>query len=63
MEQEAVRDAAQSLHRFAVVRQHRGVGEIGAGHDQHVDVISEEQHMQRRVRQHHAHAGVFAQVP
>ena len=62
MQQEAVRNAVQSIYRLPVIRQHRGVGEIGAGHDQHVDILSEKQYMQRRIRQHHAHISVFADM-
>ena len=34
-----------------------------SGHHQQVDIVPEQQHVQRRVGQHHAHKAVFAHMP
>ena len=62
MQQEAVRDSPQRLHRLFVVLLDRRVGEIGAGHDKHVDVVPEQQHMQRRIGQHHPDVPVLTEM-
>ena len=62
MQQEAVRNAPQRFYRLFIVLLDRGVGEIGTRHDEHVDVIPEQQHMQRRIWQHHADVSVLAEM-
>ena len=62
MQQKAVRDAAQLFDRLVVAIDDRRVGEIGARHDEHVDILAEEQDVQRRIGQHHADIIVFAQM-
>ena len=63
VQEKAVRDAAQRSDRLGVFRHHRRVGEVRAGHHQHVEALAEEQNVQRRIGQHHAHAAVFADMP
>ena len=62
MEQEAVGDAGEPLQRLVVFVNDGRVREVGAGHHEHVDVVPEQEDMQRRIGQHHAHIAVFADM-
>ena len=62
VEQEAVGDAGEPLQRLVVFVNDGRVREVGAGHHEHVDVVPEQEDMQRRIGQHHAHIAVFADM-
>ena len=63
MKQKPVGNAAQIFHRLVVIGHHGGIGEIRARHDEHIKIIPKEQYVQRRVREHHAHISVLADMP
>ena len=62
MEEKTVRNAPELLHRLVVFKHDGRVGEVCAGHDQHVDIVAEKQVVQRGIGQHHAHSAVFADM-
>ena len=62
VQQEAVRDAVQLFDRLGVFIHDWRVREIRARHNEHVDIVPEQQVVQRRIRQHHANVIVLADV-
>ena len=62
MEQETVRNAPELLHRLGVFKHDWRIGEVCAGHNQHVHIVAEKQIVQRRIGQHDAHSAVFADM-
>ena len=62
MQKEPVCNPLQRFQCLFVVLHDRCIGEVGAGHDEHVDVVPEQQHMQRRIGKHHADISVFTEM-
>ena len=62
MEQKAVGNAPQFVQGLGVFEKNGRVRQVGAGHDQHIQVVPKQQVMQRRIGQHHAQTAVFAEV-
>ena len=62
VEQKAVRYAAQGLERLGVAAYYRRLGYVRARHDEAVYVVPEQQHVQRRIGQHHSEGAVLAQM-
>ena len=62
VQQKAVRQATQLLQRLGVFIYNRCVGEVRARHHKTVEIVPEQQHVQRRVREHHAQCIVLAQM-
>ena len=60
--QKTVRDAPEGFQRFRVVPDDRRIGEVRAGHDQHVGPVFKQQHVQRCIGQHHPEPAVLTQV-
>ena len=62
VEQKAVGNAVKPFPRLVVFEDDGRVREVGAGHDQHVNIVPEEEDVQRRIGQHNAHIAVFADM-
>ena len=62
MEQKAVGNAPQFVQGLGIFEKNGRIRQVGAGHDQHIQVVPKQQVMQRRIGQHHAQTAVFAEV-